>query len=131
MVIINNVFFMLDHWNRVVVALGTAVPTSLGNPGFYEGRIFVGSNSEDHIYFGDFSSKPLFQDTANATIDICSTRVSGSSMRNSSVDGNYDMMNFAWFRGEFGDPWIDVSGKFEFFVFFSSFSCLMPPIPAY
>ena len=108
-------WLILDYWNRVVVALGNVKPTGFTN-GFYAARIFINQTGpENWKFFGDFSTKPLFQEMSNAAIDICSTRVSGSTTRNSSLDGNYDMMNFEWFRGEFGNPWKDDSGKLKHF----------------
>ena len=104
---------MQDYWNRVVVELGSVKPTGFSN-GFYQGRIILNQTEPtDYTYFGDFSTNPLFQEMSNAAIDICSTRVSGSTTRDSSLDGNYDMMNFAWFRGEFGNPWTGGSGKYQ------------------
>lgn len=105
---------MLDYWNKVIVSMGITEPTALSN-GFYQGRIIINATGPNWTYFGDFPTKPLFQQMSNAAIDICSTRVSGSSTRDSSLDGNYDMMNFVWFRGEFGNPWSGGSGKYKYF----------------
>ena len=106
---------MPDYWNRVVVLMGTAKRIAFGDE-FYQGRIVINQTGPPSwTYFGDFSTNPLFQETNNAAIDICSTRVSGSSTRDSSLDGNYDMMNFIWFRGEVGNPWTGGSGKSIYF----------------
>ncbi len=74
-------------------------PTSFGS-GFYSGRIFVSYSIPNRTYFGDFSTAPLLEDPNELTIDICSTMISESSTRNSSIDGNYDMMNFMWYYGD-------------------------------
>jgi hypothetical protein len=89
----------IDHWNRVVVELQLSNPNSFGGA-FYSGRIFVNHTSiPSRTYFGS-SAAPLLDDHTELTVDICSTMISGSSTRNSSVDGNYDMMNFMWYKGD-------------------------------
>ena len=88
------------------------MPPSIRDDGFYEARVWIGRSSPDWAYFGHFTARPLFQNKDNAAIDICSTQVSGSSTRDSSLDGNYDMM-IQWFRGEFGNPWTDSSGNYK------------------
>jgi hypothetical protein len=91
---------IVDQWNRVVVELQLSNPDSFGSA-FYSGRIFVNRTSiPPRTYFGNFQTALLLQDTNELTVDICSTMVSGSSTRNSSIDGNYDMMNFMWYKGD-------------------------------
>ena len=92
------------------MSVSSIVPASFGF-GFYQARIFVNTSSPNYVYFGDLITSPLLQDISNAAVDICSTRVSGSSLRDSQMDGNYDMMNFAWFRGAFGNVWISTTGN--------------------
>ncbi len=88
-----------DQRNRVVVELQVSNPGALSN-GFYSGRIFVNQSIPSRTYFGNYPEHVLFGDANNKTIDICSTMISGSSTLNSSIDGNYDMINFAWYDGD-------------------------------
>ncbi len=74
-------------------------PNSFGD-GFFSGRIFVNQAIPSRTYFGEIGVNPLLEDTIDMTIDICTTMVSGSSNLNSSLDGNYDMMNFVWYDGD-------------------------------
>lgn len=91
----------IDQWNRVVVELQRAKSKSDEPENtFYFGRVFINQQIPTQIAFGDTTTSPLFQDKGSGTIDICSTKESGTSIRNSSVDGNYDMMNLLWFQGE-------------------------------
>lgn len=54
-------------------------------------------------YFGDFATgKYLFSDPNNIALDLCSTKVSGTSTRDSAKDGYYDIMNVLWFKGSDG-----------------------------
>ena len=61
-------------------------------------------------YFGDAATAIINDDSSNQAIDLCSTKQSGSSIRNSSIDGNYDMANFMWREGDEG-PFRNASGK--------------------
>ncbi len=91
---------IVDQWNRVVVELQLSNPDSFGSA-FYSGRIFVNRNSiPSRTYFGDYPTRLLIEYTNELTVDIWSTMISGSSTRNSSIDGNYDMMNFMWYKGD-------------------------------
>ncbi len=104
---------IVDQWNRVVVELQLSSPYSFGSA-FYSGRIFVNDTSiPSRTYFGDYPTAPLLEDTNELTVDICSTMISGSSTRNSSIDGNYDMMNFMWYYGD-GSLYQNSSGDIYF-----------------
>ncbi len=76
-----------------------ANPSNFGD-GFFSGRIFINQTIPSRSYFGEIGVAPLLEDTTDMTIDICTTMVSGSSTLNSSLDGNYDMMNFVWYDGD-------------------------------
>ena len=52
-------------------------------------------------YFADFGSgEYLFNDVGNVEIMFCSRRVEGTS--DLLFYGNYDLMNFIWFKGSEG-----------------------------
>ena len=76
--------------------------------GYYSARIWVNEVGMDRVYFGDFGTH-LFYDLNTDQIHLCSTTDSGAD---SIVDeGNYDMLNFIWFKGSEGlyEP---IGGKF-------------------
>lgn len=100
----------IDTWNRVVVDINRAILIP-GQNGFYIGRIFINRSNPTRTYFGDFLAAPLLLDTSNVAVDICSTRVSGSLTPNSTVDGNYNMMNFMWLPGIHGNLHLNGSGN--------------------
>ena len=63
-------------------------------------RVWVNDFASSTGNFGDFSAgNNLFADINNAAVDICSTRENGLSTRNSAKDGNYDVLNFLWYKG--------------------------------
>ena len=89
----------LDTWNLVIFEIVQAQPASLGT-GHCSVRIWINGAVSSTGTFGDFSSGiTLFADINNAAIDICSTRNNGLSTRNSAKDGNYDVLNFLWYKG--------------------------------
>ena len=89
----------LDAWNLVIFEIVQAQPASFGT-GYCSVRIWINGVVSTTGYFGDFSSGiTLFADINNAAIDICSTRNSGLSTRNSAKDGYYDVLNFLWYKG--------------------------------
>ena len=54
----------------------------------------------NRVYFGDFTTGHLFSDMNTNQIQLCSTTSSGTdSIEN---EGNYDMLNFIWFKGSEG-----------------------------
>ena len=60
-------------------------------------------------YFADFGSgKYLVSDMDNVEITLCSRRVEGTS--NIIFYGNYDVMNFMWFKGSEG-LYVPTGGK--------------------
>ena len=63
-------------------------------------RVWINDFASSTGNFGDFSAgNNLFADINNAAVDICSTRENGLSTRNSAKDGNYDVLNFLWYKG--------------------------------
>ena len=89
----------LDTWNLVIFEIVQAQPASLGT-GHCSVRIWINGAVSSTGNFGDFSAGiALFADINNAAIDICSTRNNGLSTRNSAKDGNYDVLNFLWYKG--------------------------------
>ena len=79
------------------------------------GRISVNQTIPPRTYFGDSLSAPLSYKLFDQIIDLCSTKQSESSTRNSSIDGNYDMANFIWHEGDEG-PFQNTSGKIRIYL---------------
>lgn len=54
----------------------------------------------DRVYFGDVSlQNTLFSGLSSFTLDLCGTRVSGSTILDSTLYGSYDINNFQWLNG--------------------------------
>ena len=78
--------------------------------GYYSGRIWINGVSMNRVYFGDFSG-PLFYVPNTDQLHLCSTTVSGTNLIDNA--GNYDMLNFIWFKGSEG-LYVPTGGKFYF-----------------
>ena len=80
--------------------------------GYYSARIWVNGVGMNRVYFGTFTAGNLFYDNNADQITLCSTTVPST---NDIVDeGNYDMLNFIWFKGSEG-LYVPTGGKFCLF----------------
>ena len=77
--------------------------------GYYSGRIWVNGTGMNRAYFGDFTTGHLFYDMNTDQLQLCSQTLSGTN--NITAEGNYDMMNFIWFKGSEG-LYVPIGGKF-------------------
>ena len=63
-------------------------------------RIFVGTSASSRYYFIEPSSTTvLFPGVNNMILDLCSQMVDGTTTRETTKDGNYDILNFLMFTG--------------------------------
>ena len=77
--------------------------------GYCSGRIWINGVDMSRTYFSDFSSgKYLFSDMNNVELMLCSRRVEWSNTLYGR--GNYDLMNFMWFKGSEG-LYVPTGGK--------------------
>ena len=85
-----------------------AQPYDEFSPGYYSIRIWINGAVTNRVYFGNFVTH-LFYVLTTDQIHLCSTTAAGASgMVN---DGNYDMLNFIWFKGSEG-LYVPTGGKF-------------------
>ena len=76
-----------------------AQPSEFG-VGYYSGRIWINGTGMNREYFGDFNpGNVLLRDTAHLEVMLCSRTDDGSTLR---FSGDYDVMNFMWFKGSEG-----------------------------
>ena len=78
--------------------------------GYYSARIWINGAVTNREYFGDFGTH-LFYVPSTDQIHLCSTTASGSDTI--AIEGNYDMLNFIWFKGSEG-LYVPTGGKFYF-----------------
>jgi len=96
----------LDAWNRLIIECTQAQPTDLAGA-YYSLRIFVGTSNTSRIYFEDPglpSNTVLFWGVNDMILDLCSQVVNATvpSVRQTTKDGNYDILNFLMFSGPNG-----------------------------
>ena len=89
----------IDAWNRVIVEIVQARPYAF-TTGYYSARIWVNGVGMNRVYFGDFTTGHLFYDMHTDQIMLCST--TNEYTTNIVREGNYDMLNFIWFKGSEG-----------------------------
>lgn len=95
--LINSLF--VDTWIRLIFELVQAQPIEFAT-GFYSARIWVGSSVTARAYFGGFtSSYKMDLSQEKLIIDLCSTKISGTAVRDTVTEGYYDVRNFRWFYG--------------------------------
>ena len=93
-----------DTWNRLIIECTQAQRTTLEGA-YYSLRIFVGTNEMTRTYFADPGTPlngVLFWGVSSMVIDLCSQMVSGTTTRETTKDGNYDILNFLVFSGAGG-----------------------------
>ena len=80
--------------------------------GYYSGRIWVNGVGMNRVYFGDFTTGHLFYEANTDQMLLCSMTVPGTNYI--ETEGNYDMLNFIWFKGSEGlyEP-SSTEGKFH------------------
>ena len=97
----------LEAWNRLIIEYTQAAPLSFAGS-YYSLRIFIGSSYTSRIYFTDSAgtnpSPELFFGVNNMVLDICSRVIDGTTptTRETTKDGNFDILNFLWFAGPNG-----------------------------
>ena len=109
----------IDAWNRVIVEVVQAQPSEF-EVGYCSGRIWINGVNSSRIYFGNFTQGIyLFDDMNNVEITLCSRKLEGSDTDLLNF-GEYDLMNFVWFKGSEG-LYIPSNGKFYFMYGLCSF----------
>ena len=69
--------------------------------GYCSVRIWINGVPSPRAYFADFATGLyLFHDRDNVEINLCARRRPGQT--NPVYTGNYDLMNFIWFKGSEG-----------------------------
>ena len=79
--------------------------------GYYSGRIWVNGVGMSREYFGDFTTGHLFYEANTDQLHLCSTTYPENDMW---MPGNYDMLNFIWYKGSEG-LYVPTGGKFCLF----------------
>ena len=71
--------------------------------GYSSARVWINGVVSTKFYFDDYASSDyLFSDINDVEIMLCSRTNSGHDVNSLVNFGNYDMMNFIWFRGAEG-----------------------------
>ena len=96
----------------MIVEVVQVQPSEFG-VGYCSGRIWINGVDMSRAYFSDFSlGQSLFSDMDNVEIMLCSRRNElGSDL---VYSGNYDAMNFIWFKGSEG-LYVPTGGKLRLF----------------
>ena len=93
----------------MVVEIVQAHPYAFAT-GYYSARIWINGVGMNRKYFGDFS-RHLFYVPTTDQITLCSKITPGTN--DIAAPGNYDMLNFIWFKGSEG-LYVPTGGKFCF-----------------
>ena len=97
----------------MIVEVVQVQPSEFG-VGYCSGRIWINGVDMSRAYFSDFSSgQYLFSDMNNVEIMLCSRRIEDGSNK-IIYYGNYDAMNFIWFKGSEG-LYVPTGGKLRLF----------------
>ena len=115
---ISNFCDKIDAWNRVIVEIVPAQPYAFTS-GYYSARIWINGAVTNRVYFGNFGTHLFYVPTTDQ-IHLCSTTVPGSD--SIMYEGNYDMMNFIWFKGSEG-LYVPTGGKFFLSYILYEFDC--------
>ena len=84
----------------MIVEVVQAQPSEFG-VGYCSGRIWINGVLSTHTYLTDFSGGfYLFHDRNNVEVNFCARRDQGGN--NPVYTGNFDLMNFIWFKGSEG-----------------------------
>lgn len=80
--------------------------------GFSSLRIWINGVGMNRTFFGNVTAgQPLFLYPSEPTFDMCMRYNDNTTDFITKYSGQFDMMNFLWYRGTEG-AWNDPSGKF-------------------
>jgi hypothetical protein len=117
---------LLDAWNRLVVEIVQAQPTSFG-VGFSTFRAWVnGTGGMSRIPIGDFASNQIpFPPMNDATLDLCARKTYGTSNDEAGFTG--DILDLLWYKGAEG-LYVNSSGNSLHRSLYSNSIFIMPLI---